>query len=115
MQVAFDIDANGLLQVSATDRTTGRKQSVSIQGGSNLNEEEVTAPLAVAEFRAADALRKRNQLERRNRAPTLLSQALRRFRDAALYLCPSGAERQQRSVEMAIRDVQDCLAADDLQ
>ena len=34
IQVAFDIDANGILQVSATDRTTGRKQSVTIQGGS---------------------------------------------------------------------------------
>jgi molecular chaperone DnaK len=112
VQVAFDIDANGLLQVSATDRTTGRKQSVSIQGGSNLNEEEVTALLAEAEARADED---RNQIERRNRAQTLLSQAERRLRDAALELGPYGAERQQRSVEMAIRDVQDCLAADDLQ
>ena len=63
VQVAFDIDANGLLQVSATDRTTGRKQSVSIQGGSNLNEDEVTALLAEAEARA-DEDRKRNQIER---------------------------------------------------
>ena len=58
---------------------------------------------------------RRNQIERRNRAQTLLSQAERRLRDAALELGPYGAERQQRSVEMAIRDVQDCLAADDLQ
>ena len=115
VQVAFDIDANGLLQVSATDRTTGRKQSVSIQGGSNLNEEGVTALLAEAEARADEDRRKRNQIERRNRAQTLLSQAERRLRDAALELGPYGAERQQRSVEMAIRDVQDCLAADDLQ
>ena len=115
VQVAFDIDANGLLQVSATDRTTGRKQSVSIQGGSNLNEDEVTALLAEAEARADEDRRKRNQIERRNRAQTLLSQAERRLRDAALELGPYGAERQQRSVEMAIRDVQDCLAADDLQ
>ena len=115
VQVAFDIDANGLLQVSATDRTTGRKQSVSIQGGSNLNEEEVTALLAEAEARADEDRRKRNQIERRNRAQTLLSQAERRLRDAALELGPYGAERQQRSVEMATRDVQDCLAADDLQ
>ena len=115
VQVAFDIDANGLLQVSATDRTTGRKQSVSIQGGSNLNEEEVTALLAEAEARADEDRRKRNQIERRNRAQTLLSQAERRLRDAALELGPYGAERQQRSVERAIRDVQDCLAADDRQ
>ena len=61
IEVTFDIDANGLLQVSATDRTTGRKQSVSIQGGSNLNEEDVTALLAEAEARADEDRRKRNQ------------------------------------------------------
>ena len=115
VQVAFDIDANGLLQVSATDRTTGRKQSVSIQGGSNLNEDEVTALLAEAEARADEDRRKRNQIERSNRAMTLVAQAERRLRDAALELGPYGAERQQRAVEMALRDVQDCLAQDDLQ
>ena len=115
VQVAFDIDANGLLQVSATDRTTGRKQSVSIQGGSNLNEDEVTALLAEAEARADEDRRKRNQIERSNRAQTLVAQAERRLRDAALELGPYGAERQQRAVEMAMRDVQDCLAQDDLQ
>lgn len=115
VQVAFDIDANGLLQVSATDRTTGRKQSVSIQGGSNLNEEEVTALLAEAEARADEDRRKRNQIERRNRAQTLVAQAERRLRDTALELGPYGAERQQRAVEMAMRDLQDCLAQDDLQ
>ena len=115
VQVAFDIDANGLLQVSATDRTTGRKQSVSIQGGSNLNEDEVTALLAEAEARADEDRRKRNKIERSNRAQTLVAQAERRLRDAALELGPYGAERQQRAVEMAMRDVQDCLAQDDLQ
>ncbi|BEV36210.1 molecular chaperone DnaK [Synechococcus sp. M16CYN] len=115
VQVAFDIDANGLLQVSAIDRTTGRKQSVSIQGGSNLNEEEVTALLAEAEARADEDRRTRNQVEIRNRAQTLLAQAERRLRDAALELGPYGAERQQLAVEMAIRDVQNSLAADALQ
>ena len=115
VQVAFDIDANGLLQVSATDRTTGRKQSVSIQGGSNLNEDELQGLLAEAEARADDDRRRRSQVERRNRAQTLVAQAERRLRDAALELGPYGADRQQRAVEMAIRDVQDCLAQDDLQ
>ena len=57
----------------------------------------------------------RNQIERRNRAQPLLAQAERRLRDASLELGPYGAERQQRAVEMAMRDVQDCLANDDLQ
>ena len=115
IQVAFDIDANGILQVSATDRTTGRKQSVTIQGGSNLNEDELQALLAEAEARADEDRRARAAIERRNRALTLVSQAERRLRDAALELGPYGAERQQRAVEMAMRDLQDLLEQDDLQ
>jgi molecular chaperone DnaK len=114
VQVSFDIDANGLLQVSATDRTTGRQQSVSIQGGSNLSEEEITKLIEEADLKASEDRRKRAEIDRRNRAQTLVAQAERRLRDASLELGPYGAERQQRSVEMALRDVQDLLAADDL-
>ncbi|MEB3263943.1 MAG: Hsp70 family protein, partial [Synechococcus sp.] len=114
VQVSFDIDANGLLEVSAMDRTTGRKQSVSIQGGSNLSEEEITRLLEEAEQKAAEDRRRRAEVDRRNRAQTLVAQAERRLRDAALELGPYGAERQQRAVEMAVRDVQDLLATGDL-
>ncbi|QNI54771.1 chaperone protein DnaK [Synechococcus sp. BIOS-E4-1] len=115
IQVAFDIDANGILQVSATDRTTGRKQSVTIQGGSTLSEDEIQGLLAEAEARADEDRRKRSTIERRNSAMTLVAQAERRLRDAALELGPYGAERQQRAVEMSVRDVQDLLQQDDLQ
>jgi len=110
VQVSFDIDANGLLQVSATDRTTGRQQSVTIQGGSNLSEEEITQLLQEAEQKATEDRRKRAEVDRSNRAQTLVAQAERRLRDASLELGPYGAERQQRSVEMAVREVQDLLA-----
>jgi molecular chaperone DnaK len=113
VQVSFDIDANGLLQVSATDRTTGRQQSVSIQGGSNLSEDEINALLEEAERKAVEDRRKRAEVDRRNRAQTLVAQAERRLRDAALELGPYGAERQQRSVEMALRDVQMLVGGDD--
>ena len=113
VQVSFDIDANGLLQVSATDRTTGRQQSVTIQGGSNLSEQEIETLLAEAEAKAAEDRRKRAAIDRRNRAQTLITQAERRLRDAALELGPYGAERQQRAVELAVRDVQDLLAQGD--
>lgn len=115
VQVAFDIDANGLLQVSATDRTTGRKQSVNIQGGSNLNEQELKALLAEAEAKAGEDRRRRASIDRRNSALTLVAQSERRLRDAALELGPYGAERQQRAVEIAMRDVQDLLDQNDLQ
>ena len=113
VQVSFDIDANGLLQVSATDRTTGRQQSVSIQGGSNLSEEEINRLLEEAERKSVEDRRKRAVIDRRNRAQTLVAQAERRLRDAALELGPGGAGRQQRAVELALRDVQDVLAQDD--
>jgi molecular chaperone DnaK len=113
VQVSFDIDANGLLQVSAMDRTTGRQQSVSIQGGSNLSADEIEALIEEAERKAADDRRKRAAIDRRNRAQTLVAQGERRLRDAALELGPYGAERQQRAVEMAMRDVQDLLALEE--
>jgi molecular chaperone DnaK len=83
---------------------------VSIQGGSNLSEEEIQALLEEAERKAVEDRRKRAVIDRRNRALTLVSQAERRLRDAALELGPYGAERQQRSVELAVRQVQDLLA-----
>jgi molecular chaperone DnaK len=113
VQVSFDIDANGLLQVSAMDRTTGRQQSVSIQGGSNLSEEEIARLIEEAELKASEDRRKRAEIDRRNRALTLVAQAERRLRDASLELGPYGAERQQRAVEMALRDVQDLLALEE--
>ena len=114
VQVAFDIDTNGLLEVSATDRTTGRKQSVSITGGSNLNQDEINRIVEEAKSKAAEDRRKRVSIDRRNTALTLLAQAERRLRDAALELGPYGAERQQRAVEVCMRDVQELLELNEL-
>ncbi len=115
VQVAFDIDANGLLEVSATDRTTGRKQSVSITGGSNLNQNEVNKLIEESKAKASEDRRKRASVDQRNNALTLVAQAERRLRDASLELGPYGAERQQRAVEVAIRDVEDLLEENELQ
>ena len=113
VQVAFDIDANGLLEVSATDRTTGRKQSVSISGGSNLNEQEIKNIINEAKAKASEDRKKRSIIDRRNTALTLIAQAERRLRDASLEFGPYGAERQQRAVEIAIQDVEEFLDDDD--
>ena len=115
VQVAFDIDANGLLEVSATDRTTGRKQSVSVTGGSNLNQHEVNKLIEESKLKASEDRKKRASIDQKNNALTLVAQAERRLRDASLELGPYGAERQQRSVEVAMRDVEDLLDDNDLQ
>ena len=115
VQVAFDIDANGLLEVSATDRTTGRKQTVSISGGSNLNEQEINMMIAEAKSKASEDRMKRSVIDRKNNALTLIAQAERRLRDASLEFGPYGAERQQRAVELAIQDVEEFIDDDDPQ
>ncbi len=115
VQVAFDIDANGLLEVSATDRTTGRNQSVSITGGSNLNEDEINKIIDEAKSKASEDKKKRSVIDRKNNALTLIAQAERRLRDASLEFGPFGAERQQRAVEIAIQDVEEFLEDDDPQ
>ncbi len=115
VQVAFDIDANGLLEVSATDRTTGRKQTVSISGGSNLNEQEINTMIEEAKLKATEDRKKRSVIDRKNNALTLIAQAERRLRDASLEFGPYGAERQQRAVELAIQDVEEFIDDDDPQ
>ena len=115
VQVAFDIDANGLLEVSATDRTTGRNQSVSITGGSNLNEDEINKIIDEAKSKASEDKKKRSVIDRKNNALTLIAQAERRLRDASLEFGPFGAERQQRAVEIAIQDVEEFLEDEDPQ
>jgi len=109
VQVSFDVDANGILEVSATDRTTGRRQSVTVQGSANLTQQEIDQLIAEAASQSMEDRRKRSAVDRRNRAETLIAQAERRLRDAALELGPYGAERQQRAVEMALRDLRDGL------
>ncbi len=114
VQVAFDIDANGLLEVSATDRTTGRQQTVNIQGGSNLNEEEIQKIISEAKSKSGEDKKRKASIDRKNTALTLVAQAERRLRDAALELGPYGAERQQRAVELTMRDVEDLLESNEL-
>jgi len=115
VQVAFDIDANGLLDVSATDRTTGRKQTVTISGGSNLNEQEINSIIEEAKSKANEDRKTRAVIDRKNSALTLIAQAERRLRDASLEFGPYGAERQQRAVELAIQDVEEYIDDDDPQ
>jgi molecular chaperone DnaK len=113
VQVSFDVDANGILQVSAMDRTTGRRQSVTVQGSSNLSQDEIDKLLAEAASKAEDDRRRRLLVDRRNRAQTLLAQGERRLRDASLELGPYGAERQQRAVETAMADLRDSIEEGD--
>jgi molecular chaperone DnaK len=72
VEVAFDIDANGILNVSAKDLGTGNQQQIRIEGGSGLSEDEVARMVAEAEAHAGEAHRMRELAEARNQAETLI-------------------------------------------
>jgi molecular chaperone DnaK len=81
VEVTFDIDANGILHVSAKDLGTGREQKISITGSSGLSEEEVEARRREAEQYADEDKKRRDRVEIRNRAESLAYSAEKQLRD----------------------------------
>jgi len=71
IEVTFDIDANGIVNVSAKDLGTGKQQSVTISGGSALNKDDIERMMADAEKYADEDRKRREEAEVRNRAETL--------------------------------------------
>src|SRR5713101_234144 len=74
IEVTFDIDANGIVHVTAKDKGTGKQQSVTISGGSALGKDEINRMMAEAEKFAEEDARRRDEAETRNRADTLAYQ-----------------------------------------
>jgi molecular chaperone DnaK len=113
IQVALDIDANGILQVTAIDRTTGREQTITVQGASTLNEAEVQRMIKeAAEFAAADR-QKKDKVEKRNKAEALTYQAERRMREIALEFGMQFASGQRRQVDTLVRELREALQEND--
>jgi molecular chaperone DnaK len=81
IEVAFDIDANGILSVKAHDKGTGREQKITITASSGLRKEEVERMKHEAEMHAADDTRKREEVEARNMADTLVYTAEKTLRE----------------------------------
>jgi molecular chaperone DnaK len=72
IEVVFDIDANGIVNVSAKDRATGKSQAITITASSGLGKEEVERMVSDAQSHAAEDQKKREETEARNRADTLV-------------------------------------------
>ncbi|MGH9150795.1 MAG: molecular chaperone DnaK [Acidimicrobiales bacterium] len=81
VEVTFDIDANGIVHVSAQDRGTGKKQSMMITGQSSLGAKDIERMIADAEAHAEEDARRREQAELRNSAETLVYQTERMLRE----------------------------------
>jgi molecular chaperone DnaK len=111
--VSLDIDANGMLQVTALDKTTGREQGLTIQGASNLSDAEVNRMIQDAERYADMDRERRERIEKRNRAEALTFQAERQLREVALDFGMQFASQYRRRIESLIEELRDCLKRND--
>ncbi|HIK55377.1 MAG TPA: molecular chaperone DnaK [Synechococcales cyanobacterium M55_K2018_004] len=111
--VSFDIDANGILQVTAVDRTTGREQGITIQGASTLSEAEIQRMIKEAEQYAQQDRQKREKVEKRTKAEALTYQAERQLREVALDFGMQFASSYRRRIENLIQELRDALSKND--
>ncbi len=109
VEVAFDIDADGILSVSAKDLGTGKEQKIEIKGGSGLAEQEVDQMIKDAESHAEEDRRQREVAEARNLAENAAYQAEKQLGEMGDKIGSSDKEE----IEKAIADVKGVLSADD--
>jgi molecular chaperone DnaK len=110
IEVTFDIDANGIINVSAKDMGTGNVQQIQIQGGSGLSEDEVQEMIRNAESHAEEAHRLREAADTKNLAETLAYQTERSLKDHRDKLDESEAS----TIEGRIMELRQALEGDDL-
>ncbi len=113
VQVSFDIDANGILQVSALDKTTGRQQSITVQEASNLSEAEIQDMIRAAEENAATDRLQRDRIEKRNRAEALTFKAERVLREVAIDFGMQFGRDRRRRIENLIQQLRAALEQSD--
>ena len=109
VEVTFDIDANGMVKVSAADKATGKQQHITIQASSGLSDDEVQRLKRDAEQHADEDAKKRTLAESRNSADSLAYAAEKMLRDNAEIV----TAEQKQQVESAIAEVRTALGGED--
>jgi molecular chaperone DnaK len=109
VEVTFDIDANGIVHVSAKDKGTGKEQSMTITGGSSLSEEEIERMVKDAEEHAADDKKRREEAETRNQAEQLAYSTEKMIKDNDEKL----SEEIKTEVQADVDALKAALAGDD--
>jgi molecular chaperone DnaK len=110
IEVTFDIDANGILNVSARDKGTGKEQKITITASSGLSKEEMAKMRREAEQHAAEDAKRKEEIELRNSADSLAYTAEKTLRDYADKI-PAGAKQD---VDAKIASVKSALQGKDV-
>ncbi|MFM8299510.1 MAG: molecular chaperone DnaK [Microcystis aeruginosa] len=109
IEVVFDIDANGILNVTAKDKGTGKEQSISITGASTLPQNEVERMVNEAESNASVDKERRERIERKNQADSLVYQAEKQLEELGDKVPPS----EKNKAQGLIKDLEEAIAQDD--
>ena len=110
IEVSFDIDANGIVSVSAKDKATGKEQTITISGSSGLSKDEVDRMVKDAEAHAADDQTRRELIDARNQADALAYNVEKTLNESRAKLGGADVSR----VETALNAVKDAVKGDDL-
>ena len=109
IEVTFDIDANGIVNVSAKDKGTGKEQQIKIQASGGLSEDEIDKMVKEAEANAESDKKKRENIDAKNQADSMIHSAeknLREFGDKV-------SDQEKNAIENDIKNLKDAIASDD--
>jgi molecular chaperone DnaK len=110
IEVTFDIDANGILSVTAKDKGTGKEQSITITGASTLPSEEVERMVQESEKNAAEDKQKREKIDRKNQADSLCYQSEKQIEQLGDKIKPetkSNIENLIKTLKVSIQEEKD--------
>jgi molecular chaperone DnaK len=109
IEVTFDIDANGIVNVSAKDKATGKEQRIQIQASGGLSEADIERMVKDAEAHAAEDRKRKEAVEAKNSAEALLHVTEKNVAEHGSKL----ADADRRAIENAMSDLREALKGDD--
>jgi molecular chaperone DnaK len=111
IEVTFDIDANGILHVMAKDKATGKEQQITITASTNLNKQDIDRMVSDAQRNASQDNRRREVIQARNEADTIIYQAEKSLRD----LGDKVAQADRARVEAKIAELKSAMSGENVQ
>lgn len=111
VEVSFNIDANGIVNVSAKDKATGKEQKITITGGGSLSDEDIKKMQADAEAHADEDKKKKEAAEAKNHADTMIYTAEKSLKDAG----DKAPEEDRKAVEEAMKALREKLDSGDVE
>ncbi|MGH7389080.1 MAG: molecular chaperone DnaK [Candidatus Rokuibacteriota bacterium] len=111
IEVTFDVDANSILNVSARDKATGKQQAITITAASTLTKDDVERMVKEAESNAAEDAKRKQEIEARNQADSLVYSTERTLSEHGAKL----AEADRKAIEEALGEAKEALKSDDVE